>query len=608
MATSGPPSPPDSSSSSLSQDSTDLERIIESIPSLSLDGHAEPTSKRFSIFGLGRSRSRISSMTNGNLTKAAAATAAATGATLAAAAAASPSILASYSREELFAQLSKQNRNIKKSAEEITKQVKRHIDIQSQVEGHVFKKESTQETFNLKTTLEFLCSSADERYPRIVVGLCEQFSFQDIISALKQIQSALSPIFQLKAIQLLADLITVDRFNNEEFLNDHFCESFSTLLAPRSDTYRPLFESLVQAKKESNRLLELLVIPNTHLPHHGLKPIDSLFPAVLEEGRLEDLAKGIANELRAQDLTFYRQVKAAEFRKIAWKQENKERTSPILLNQIALSDKISGFFINLILTASSMEKRILVVKLIVLLLQNLTEEKPYNFNAAMAISGALNHNTVDRLKLMEMLPEKYSKIWKKITDLLSNSHNYKMMREKSHPKLSLPFLGIFLRDLVFAIEKKSINNLCESVGNVYSGLFSHIDALRERDDILPQTLFCDHLLTLRTTNEHEEELMLLSYQIKPKQPALNGTTSAPTLTPIYDTSRSSVAAAAAAAAAMGSLAATSMEMSPQTANGPVAPHLPSQPLAVDTAASTTNDKKDKSKRKSIRGKSFIKSP
>ncbi|XP_063902338.1 RAS guanyl-releasing protein 1-like [Zophobas morio] len=78
--------------------------------------------------------------------------------------------------------------------------------------------------------------------------------------------------------------------------------------------------------------------------------------------------------------------------------------------------------------------------------------KQYNFNTMMAIDGALQHTTVERLKLtFTYLSEKDRKLLEDLRNFTSASHNFRNYREvqRSRNGFCIPYIGLYLRDLIY---------------------------------------------------------------------------------------------------------------------------------------------------------------
>ncbi|PVU91076.1 hypothetical protein BB559_004289 [Furculomyces boomerangus] len=114
------------------------------------------------------------------------------------------------------------------------------------------------------------------------------------------------------------------------------------------------------------------------------------------------------------------------------------------------SNQISRWVAALILYEKTPEKRSRVIKYFLELALECLRLK--NYDAVMAIQGALNSSAILRLKrTWNLLPRKSEGIIKKLqiaTDPSKNYAQYRSVLRKSSPPL-LPFLGLYLTDLTF---------------------------------------------------------------------------------------------------------------------------------------------------------------
>ncbi len=425
---------------------------------------------------------------------------------------------------------------------------------------------------SLEETLVLLCSAtSSERNYKIdnLIGLSEIYRFQDLLLHFLTLFSRFSLAEQCQGLRLLSDLILHDRFNNE-YIDPDFFKQLKPLFEPHFVRLSPLFEKMVAAKSQGLLLHKTLASLNFFEGTKHLKSFAELFPATLKNSEIEKKAHAIAQELRAVSLQF-REIHPSEFRNKAWEDANtKMLTSPTLVQQLTLSNKISCFLIDRILSAQTPTQRRYVVKLIILILKDLTDEKQLlDFNSGMAVLASLNMSYVTRLNLISELKEKYQNIFNHATALFSEAKNFHILRAQSRCPRCIPFLGVILRDITFAHDGNPTNLLkrAETKAPIYTELYSHLDALNEIRDIVPQTNLLQALNDTPKIEDCDQRFTELSERIKPKTTPSVLFEDAPTFTPIY-------------AAASGAIT----PLPPSLAAAAPAPLLPPSPLASVTSA------------------------
>jgi len=122
--------------------------------------------------------------------------------------------------------------------------------------------------------------------------------------------------------------------------------------------------------------------------------------------------------------------------------------APNLSRFIESLNKTSYWVAEFILTPSHASNRAKRMIKIIKILDSLIEL--CNYHSAFGIIFGLNLVSVSRLKkTWELVPEKYSKIFEKISTEYSGANNYKEYRNilKNVPMPCLPFVGIYLSDL-----------------------------------------------------------------------------------------------------------------------------------------------------------------
>ncbi len=226
--------------------------------------------------------------------------------------------------------------------------------------------------------------------------------------------------------------------------------------------------SEIQALKNNAQLpmLEAYYQLDNLISHNLTYKDDSSF---LDPNRVKT-PKQLAHELKALTLQFYHVVDINEFVDMRWQKKGNDVTAPHLLQHQIMFDKISSLIKHEILTATSKNERVKVITLWAETLKELLDNPMPDYNSAMIIFCSLNHASVSRLNsTFDAVGKEAKSIIATAEEILSPTRNFANLRTlvKENPH-ALPFTGIFLRDITYAYENKSMRERLLVLGPIFS--------------------------------------------------------------------------------------------------------------------------------------------
>lgn len=244
---------------------------------------------------------------------------------------------------------------------------------------------------------------------------------------------------------------------------------------------------------------------------------DSLVNNALDKtsGKRDVEVELIANEIRTLSVSFYQNVTLHEFNFIVDSQSAKIAPHIVLIRNYF--NRLNNYFLKKILLQP--EKNVTnVLKFLLELAQALCplyEENYPDLNHLMVISGVLNNSSIMRLKNhLAELSENEKEIIHELETMVSFK-NFKWMREiqRTH-RSTLPFLGMFTKDLTFAQENQNQLDRIQVNGDILLKIkevkdMVHIKLSRHETD-LP-------ILLQRYKELNEHVLYRLSLRIKPNK-------------------------------------------------------------------------------------------
>lgn len=165
---------------------------------------------------------------------------------------------------------------------------------------------------------------------------------------------------------------------------------------------------------------------------------------------LEHSTLAIAKALTVHEFDLFKQIHPNEFLNQNWQKDDKQKLSPNITRFISRFNEVSFWVASEIVVARDRKRqRSLVMKFIKIAKQC---EMLNNFNSAMEILSGLNNAAVQRLEyIWKGLPDKHSQLFRELEIIMDPQSNFRTYRNliKERPLPSLPYFGIFLRDVTF---------------------------------------------------------------------------------------------------------------------------------------------------------------
>ncbi|KAL6072419.1 Ras guanine nucleotide exchange factor, variant 2 [Balamuthia mandrillaris] len=164
----------------------------------------------------------------------------------------------------------------------------------------------------------------------------------------------------------------------------------------------------------------------------------------------------LAEQLTLIELQMFRAIREREFLNLNWKKPENKRNSRHVVKMVERFNKVSYWVATRIVRETDLKRRTSLVKRFIILAEKCAELN--NFNTLMEVLAGLNLHPVQRLKqTWSNLSPKYQESMKNLEALMENKHNYKNYRDrlnyiKEIGQPTLPYLGVYLRDLTFIEE------------------------------------------------------------------------------------------------------------------------------------------------------------
>lgn len=164
----------------------------------------------------------------------------------------------------------------------------------------------------------------------------------------------------------------------------------------------------------------------------------------------------LAVQLTLIERNMFRAIREREFLNLNWKKEDQKRNSRHIVKMVERFNKVSYWVATRIVREVDLKRRTSLLKRFIILAEKCSELN--NYNTLMEVLAGLNLHPVQRLKATwRGLSEKYMELMKNLEHLMENKQNYKNYREKlaklkQSGDSTLPYLGVYLRDLTFIEE------------------------------------------------------------------------------------------------------------------------------------------------------------
>ena len=246
--------------------------------------------------------------------------------------------------------------------------------------------------------------------------------------------------------------INTERLIHEFAIHTHRAVSASSSSQPPANSASPLAIPLAQIirlidMREAGASTSLRkVIPSVR--HQNAPP--PIVPRNLRHLKLLDLDPvELARQITLMESVAYCRIQPAEFLKKAWSEKESD-TSVNIKAMIAMTNQVSGWIVQTILTEREVKKRALYVKLFVQIAEKCRVFN--NFNTIMSILAGLNSSPVHRLsRTWELVSPRTKASLDMLRTTMASTRNFAHYRDllRTLQPPCIPFLGCYLTDLTF---------------------------------------------------------------------------------------------------------------------------------------------------------------
>lgn len=189
----------------------------------------------------------------------------------------------------------------------------------------------------------------------------------------------------------------------------------------------------------------------------------------------------LARQFTLIEFDYYRQIKSSELLKQSWMKPKLRHKSPNVSNIILRFNEVSQWVSSVIVTATKLKHRVKILTKLINIADHL--KRLNNFSTLMSFVAVFNSASITRLRqTFNELSPKTEETLKDVIRTMSTQYGYKLYRrilEYITPPC-IPFLGLFLTDLVF---------IDESSENVVDGLINFRKCCRIHNTIVKLKLF-----------------------------------------------------------------------------------------------------------------------
>eukprot|EP00484_Ammonia_sp_Unknown_P005090 CAMPEP_0197074410 /NCGR_PEP_ID=MMETSP1384-20130603/211094_1 /TAXON_ID=29189 /ORGANISM="Ammonia sp." /LENGTH=763 /DNA_ID=CAMNT_0042513251 /DNA_START=2403 /DNA_END=4694 /DNA_ORIENTATION=- len=275
-------------------------------------------------------------------------------------------------------------------------------------------------------------------------------------------------VVQMKIFRCLTDWM--QRFWDEDFSNDapmqqemenwimeldHFkfidkwqhCNWIKPLLLPIKSEY---FERRACTSPRVKFEMKYGVDRATGIPKY-LESVE--ITMVKKNQQIQQLkAEEFADQITLMQFKVFQSISGRECLGQKWKKSD-TNDAPHISEMIRQFNELTNFVTLQILWEESVKSRAKELQYMIQMAQRF--RKLQNYNGLMAVFGALNAAPIHRLKFAwQRVSERYKKVFESIKSLFSHESNFKnyrtVFRDVTPP--AIPYLGLFLQDLVFIEE------------------------------------------------------------------------------------------------------------------------------------------------------------
>ena len=206
-------------------------------------------------------------------------------------------------------------------------------------------------------------------------------------------------------------------------------------------------------------LAERNILPSTHgsgvspRSHSSIPSRLSLSNSAESQLLYRFSPQDVAQQMMLVDGSLFLQITLHEFFQGTWTKEKDPSQAPHIVDLTERFNRVSYWIASEILSTPTPERRLHIISFFISVAEHCLELR--NFNSAMQICSALTMNSVQRLKpLWSALSPVCRESFENISETFSGAENFKKYRQLLRSSMApvLPFLGIFLQDITFALQ------------------------------------------------------------------------------------------------------------------------------------------------------------
>ena len=252
----------------------------------------------------------------------------------------------------------------------------------------------------------------------------------------------------------------------------------------------------------------------------------SLFPRNLEPGQFsfDDLrVKEVANCLYMTEFNLFKNIRVQEFVERTW---IKKQSSSLIYVMTARFNYVAYWVGTQILSRDTVAGRRAAVEKFIQIAHECMEMR--NFNSAMEVLAGLCMSPISRLKrTWEALSDAVLAVFQGLEECMSPMRNYISYRQRAadlrrRGTVFMPYVGLYLKDLVFADENPSWNDEAQGVVNfekldLISQIITEVEWVQRRSivvSVVPETIQ-QYLNNLHVLDD--KELYDLSLKLEPRR-------------------------------------------------------------------------------------------
>jgi son of sevenless len=224
----------------------------------------------------------------------------------------------------------------------------------------------------------------------------------------------------------------------------------------------------------------------------------------------------LARQLTLYESTIFQKIECFELLDSEW--TKKKSTSKNIIDLISWFNKFSSYITYQIVNEPNIKKRAKIIEKSIFLTHDL--QKINNYNGVFQIMSGLENSSVYRLKkTWALVPNLSIKKFEEMQDLIDSKGNFILLRNSQRIKNEndqiLPYLGLFLTDLIFIDEgnKSTVNNLInfEKRRKVSKIIKNFMEYQKIHFKFRPVKEISDHFLDINQMNDKDlYELSLLN--------------------------------------------------------------------------------------------------